>query len=129
MSVVAESPLPPASAEPTYAEQVLRNLLSNAEKYSPSGAPVEIHAARDGGNIVIRVLDRGRGIDKSETDQVFTAFYRSPRTSELASGAGIGLAVCRRLIEAQGGRTWVSPREGGGMEAGFTLPVAEEAMQ
>jgi PAS domain S-box-containing protein len=125
---VAES-TPPASAEPSYTEQILRNLLTNAEKYSPGSEPIEITIESGDGEVIVRVLDRGRGIDESELDQVFTAFYRSPRTSGLASGGGIGLAVCKRLVESQGGRIWLAARAGGGTEAGFALPVAEEALQ
>jgi PAS domain S-box-containing protein len=127
-AVTIDSPadLPPVAAEPTYFEQVLTNLLNNAEKYSPPGRPIHVTATREDGDIAIRVLDRGRGIDREEASLIFTAFYRSSRTSQEASGAGIGLAVCKRLVEAQGGRVWAAPREDGGTEVGFALPLESE---
>ena len=121
--------LPPACGEATYTEQVIRNLLNNAEKYTSTEAPIEITVERRAQQLCVRVMDRGKGIDEGEADQLFAAFYRSPRTAATASGAGIGLAVCKRLVEAQGGQIWIAPRDGGGTEVAFTLPIAEEALQ
>lgn len=118
--------LEPAMAEQVYVDQVVRNLLNNAEKYSPPESAVEIEATMEGDDIAVRVLDRGSGIDMSEAEQIFTAFYRSSRTALHASGTGIGLAVCKRLVEAQAGRIWARSREGGGAEFGFTLPIDKE---
>ncbi len=120
--------LPPVSAEPTYVEQVLTNLLNNAEKYSGPTDPIDVTATTEDGVVAVRVLDRGRGIDPDETDLIFGAFYRSSRTAAGASGAGIGLAVCKRLVEAQGGWIWARPRaDGPGAEFGFALPRVTEA--
>lgn len=113
----------------TYIEQVLRNLVSNAAKYSPEGSLVEVEIA--GGQpdeIVVRVLDRGSGVARAEVDDLFSLFYRSPTTAASAAGAGIGLFVSRRLVAEMGGRMWASPREHGGSEFGFALspyPVDE----
>ncbi|MBF6599194.1 MAG: PAS domain S-box protein [Dehalococcoidia bacterium] len=126
VEVEVEEGLPPVSAEPVYFEQVLRNLLSNAGKYSPPSEQVLVQASREDGCVAVRVLDQGPGIPEDEMSQIFRAFYRSPRTSAQAPGAGIGLAVCKRLIEAQGGRIWARPREHGGAEFGFTLPEEVE---
>jgi PAS domain S-box-containing protein len=126
VDVDVEAGLPPVSAEPVYFEQVLRNLLSNADKYSPAGAPIEVQACAEPGFVRITVLDRGAGIAPEDAPQLFRAFYRSARMANQASGAGIGLAVCKRLIEAQGGRIWARPRDGGGAEFGFTLPLEEQ---
>jgi signal transduction histidine kinase len=119
------SSVAPALAVPEYIDQVLRNLLSNAEKYSPPDTSIDITFEIEGETFAVRVLDRGQGIPESELENVFTPFYRSPRTSA-APGAGIGLAVCKRLIEAQSGTIWARPREGGGTEFGFALPVARD---
>jgi signal transduction histidine kinase len=70
------------------------------------------------------VLDEGIGLPESDTAQVFELFYRSPNATRVAQGAGIGLFVCRQLIEAMGGRIWAAPREGGGTEVGFALPAS-----
>ena len=109
-----------------YVEQVLQNLLSNAEKYSPADQPIDVVVRTADEHVEVRVLDRGSGIPPDEVDQLFTAFYRSPRTSGSAKGVGIGLAVCKRLIEAQRGTIWVQARQGGGTEFGFSLPAASQ---
>ncbi len=118
--------LQPAAASPIYLDQVLRNLLSNADKYSPDDTPVEIRAGGGDSEIEICVRDHGPGIPPDEIELIFERFYRSDRTSKQAGGAGIGLTVCRRLIEAQGGRIWALNREEGGLEVCFSLPAYRE---
>jgi K+-sensing histidine kinase KdpD len=113
--------LPAVTGDATYVEQVIRNLLSNAAKYSPHGATVEVRLEDTDEDVVVHVLDRGRGFQSSESDDLFELFYRSPATAAQASGAGIGLFVCRRLITAMGGRIWARPRPDGGAEFGFAL--------
>jgi two-component system sensor histidine kinase KdpD len=127
-TVIVDAPdaLAAALAEPTYLEQVIRNLLSNAEKYSPPDAPIDVRIQVEDGYLSLGVLDRGEGIDPGEAEELFTAFYRSRRTAGQASGVGMGLAVCKRLVEAQAGRVWARPRHGGGSEIGFALPLAKE---
>jgi PAS domain S-box-containing protein len=119
--------VPPVAAEPVYFEQVLRNLLSNADKYSPPRAPIVVRVREGDGEVMTSVLDRGQGIEPEEAQVIFRAFFRSPRTAGQASGAGIGLTVCKRLVEAQGGRVWARSRNEGGAEFGFALPVEQEA--
>ncbi|MCC7364809.1 MAG: PAS domain S-box protein [Dehalococcoidia bacterium] len=121
--------LPPVRAEPTYVDQVLGNLLSNAAKYSPPGAPIEVTARATGRFVEVRVRDYGVGLPPEELDAVFQPFFRSGRTAASAPGAGLGLAVCRRLVEAQGGATWAEPPAdgGSGAEFVFTLPVEDAA--
>jgi signal transduction histidine kinase len=115
--------LPAVTGDETSIQQVIRNLVSNAAKYGPPGEPVDIVVdAPDRDGVQVRVLDRGPGISGPEMEAVFTPFYRSPATARTAGGAGIGLFVCRRLVEAMSGRIWARPREGGGSEFGFWLP-------
>jgi len=75
--------------------------------------------------VLVRVLDRGIGVDEETSARAFDLFYRTPEASRIAGGAGIGLFVCRQLIDAMGGRTWIVPRAGGGAEVGFSLPTSE----
>lgn len=120
--------MPPADAEPTYVEQIVRNLLSNALKYGMSrGHPIEVAIDLRGDEIETRVMDRGVGFGPGEAERLFTLFYRNPRAIRSAPGAGIGLYVCRLLAEAMGGRAWAASRPGGGAEFGFSLPVLEDA--
>jgi signal transduction histidine kinase len=76
--------------------------------------------------VEVSVLDRGSGVAPEETEQIFERFYRSGAAPRLANGAGLGLTVCKRLIEAQAGHVWAHPNEFGGLEVGFTLPIYEE---
>jgi PAS domain S-box-containing protein len=117
--------LPTVSGERTYVEQILRNLLSNAAKYGGPNSSIDVVARQAADEVEVRVLDRGMGISAAEVDQLFRLFYRSATTARQASGAGIGLYVCRGLVRAMGGRIWAAPREGGGSEFGFSLPLAE----
>jgi len=119
--------LPPVAADPTYVEQVVRNLLANAMKYGGPGAHAVIEATENGREVRVRVLDEGPGFPEAEADQLFQLYYRSPTHARTVSGSGIGLFVCSRLIEAMGGRVWASNRPTGGAEFGFALrAMAEE---
>ena len=117
----------PVCGSLAYVEQILRNLLNNAEKYSPPQETIVVAIHRGDDHAVIRVLDRGGGLEPDERERAFETFYRAPRLADHVPGAGIGLSVCRRLVEAQGGQIWIQPREGGGAEAAFTLPFEAEA--
>ena len=117
--------LPPVLAQPTYLEQIIHNLLSNVDKYAPRGETVEMRATVDAQHVRIGVLDRGAGISDSELEAVFDPFYRSPVTANSSPGAGLGLAVCRRLVEVQGGSMWAEGRDGGGAAIWFSLPLAD----
>jgi PAS domain S-box-containing protein len=118
--------LPTVTADPTYLEQVIRNLVSNAAKYGGVGSTVTVAAEAGRGEVIIRVLDDGPGFPAEETSQLFELFYRSPGTARSATGAGIGLFVSARLIGAMGGRIWAAPREGGGAEFGIALTELAE---
>jgi PAS domain S-box-containing protein len=128
LEVKVDEQMPAVAAEPHYLEHVLRNLLTNADKYSASDTTIEIEARIEGDEAEIVILDRGPGIAPEETETIFERFYRSDRTSGQAAGIGLGLTVCKRLMEAQAGRVWARPREGGGLEAGITMPVYKEVL-
>jgi K+-sensing histidine kinase KdpD len=114
---------PAVRASAIYLEQVLRNLIVNADKYSPPEAPIDVQTAMVDNAVTVSVLDRGPGIPAEELDLIFERFYRAAGTAKQAGGAGIGLTVCKRLIEAQSGRIWASERQGGGLAVSFALPV------
>lgn len=124
--VVSGDPSIMALAGETHVDQVLRNLIGNAVKYSPPETPVEVSVDAGDGSAMVRVYDRGKGIDESEREAVFEPFYRSTRTASFADGMGIGLSVCKRLIEALDGSIWCKARPGGGSEFGFSLPLATD---
>src|SRR4051812_104544 len=119
------SGLPLAIGEETYVEQVVRNLLTNAAKYSDTGRPILVRVSAEGEEVVVRVLDEGIGMAGPDAARAFELFFRSKSATRMASGAGIGLFVCRQLVEAMGGRIWAEPREGAGTEVGFSLPIHE----
>jgi len=125
--VVIPDSLPPIEADATYVEQVLRNLAGNADKYSPPDQPVRIEARLEGDRVVVSVMDRGPGLSPGEASRIFERFYRSETTARQAGGLGIGLTVCKRLVEAMGGEIWAGPREGGGLVVSFAVPVSQEA--
>ena len=118
--------LPTVIADPTYVEQVVRNLLSNAAKYGGPGASVTARAEATETEVVVRILDDGPGFPPEETERLFELFFRSSQTARAAAGAGIGLFVCARLIRAMGGRIWAANRPEGGAEFGFALQVMGE---
>jgi signal transduction histidine kinase len=118
--------LPTVSADPTYVEQVVRNLLSNAAKYGGLDSTVSVVAERGDGEVIVRVIDNGPGFLLEERDRLFELFYRSAKTASTAGGAGIGLFVCARLVAAMGGRIWAERREPSGAEFGFALPELNE---
>jgi two-component system phosphate regulon sensor histidine kinase PhoR len=118
--------LPPVAAEETYVEQVLRNLVGNAAKYGGDG-PVTVTANDNGGTVQITVRDCGPGFPDDERGRLFELFYRSPSLARTASGAGIGLFVCRQLIAAMKGRMWAANAAGGGAQFGFEIPIFQAA--
>jgi two-component system, OmpR family, sensor histidine kinase KdpD len=126
IQLIADSRKLIAAGHSDSTEEILNNFLSNAEKYSPPEDAIEIGLHRQRNEIEVSVMDRGPGVAKDEVDSIFEPFFRSENTSSTASGLGLGLAVCRRLIERQGGRIWVKPREGGGSHFGITLPVYKQ---
>jgi PAS domain S-box-containing protein len=113
-------------ADRTYIELLVENLLSNADKYSPPDQPIDVVLRRAEDEVQVRVLDRGIGMDDADATRLFMPFYRTLAGKKFANGIGIGLAVCKRVVETQGGRIWAQPREGGGSELGFALPLTTE---
>lgn len=109
----------------TYLELLMENLLSNAAKYSPVSSAIEVNVHCEDNEAKVVVLDRGIGLGDIDPERLFVAFYRTDEAKRYTSGIGVGLAVCRRMLEVQGGRIWALPRGGGGSEFGFALPLAD----
>jgi signal transduction histidine kinase len=109
-------------------EQVLRNLLSNAIKYSPQGGTITIQGRGDLSQALIWVRDEGLGIPEQDLERVFERFYRvESADTQSISGVGLGLAVCRGIIKAHGGRIWAESTLGQGSTFYFTLPTEAPA--
>ncbi|MEO6399167.1 MAG: PAS domain-containing sensor histidine kinase [Tepidiformaceae bacterium] len=125
VSLISTGPPCFALANPTYYQQILGNLLSNADKYSPGGLPIDVTVSCGESVAATTVSDRGAGIPVDEIEKIFDPFFRSPKQSKRVSGAGLGLTVCQRLVELMDGTISVAPRDGGGCEFTFTLPAAE----
>jgi two-component system sensor histidine kinase KdpD len=103
-------------------EQVFINLLENAIKYTPAHSPIDLSASQVGASIEIEVADRGPGLPPGDEQRIFEKFYRAP-ASPNGSGVGLGLTICRGIVEAHGGRIWAENRSGGGAVFRFTLPI------
>jgi PAS domain S-box-containing protein len=104
-------------------KQVISNIVGNAEKYSPPEGRIEVVVEADDGRVVVRVFDEGGGVDTADLPHLFEAFYRSKRAVDQPGGLGLGLAVCKRLVELMGGEIWARDRSGQGAEFGFALPA------
>jgi len=115
--------LPLVLGEATYVDQVVRNFLSNAVKYSPEGSLVRIDATHEDGGAAVRVTDQGKGLGDTPPEQLWELFFRTRSAIRQASGAGIGLFVSRELVRAMGGRVWARPAADGGAEFGYWLPA------
>ena len=110
-------------ADRTNIELLIDNLLSNADKYSPRATDIDVVLQVEGNEAQVLVLDRGIGLCEDDAEALFAPFYRSVTAKKQANGIGVGLAVCKRVIESHDGRIWAKPRDGGGSEFGFALPI------
>jgi signal transduction histidine kinase len=108
--------------------QILTNLVSNAVKYSPDGAPIEVTSEIQGGSALIRVRDRGIGMSEAEVETAFEKFSRVQRPEvQNVVGTGLGLYITKSLVEAHGGQIWLESEPGVGSTFHCTLPLAANA--
>ena len=125
LELYVEPELPPVAADPDRLRQVLVNLVDNAVKYSPDGGRITVDVERSGREVRFSVRDEGIGIPEHEQERVFEKFHRlDPHMTRGVGGTGLGLYICRELVQRMGGRIWMEPRDGGGSTFVFTLPVA-----
>jgi two-component system sensor histidine kinase KdpD len=117
--------LPLVQVDGVAIEQVLVNLLDNAAEYVPASSPIEIAVrlagADEGGDVAVEVADRGPGLPAGAEQRVFQKFFGAGAGSS-RRGLGLGLAICRGIVEAHGGRIFAANRPGGGAAFRFTLP-------
>ena len=114
-------------ADPERIGQVLRNLLENAAKYSPAGAPIALRARARGSRMRIEVADRGPGIPPQAQRRIFEKFERGrDARGERVPGVGLGLYLSRRLVRMHGSQLTVAPRPGGGATFAFTLGIVRD---
>jgi two-component system, OmpR family, sensor histidine kinase KdpD len=118
--------LPLVRADAAQLERVFSNLIENAVKFSPSGAPVRITGGASAGRVAVRVADRGSGIPRRYRSQVFEPFFRGRNPGDAASGSGLGLAICRGFVEANGGRIVLQTGRDTGTIFTVSFPVASQ---
>jgi two-component system sensor histidine kinase KdpD len=123
--------LPPVRLDAVHIEQVLTNVIENAAKYSPDGTPITIRSCLEDEpdgvtSLHISVADRGPGIEPSERSSIFEKFYRVTSSTRPVSGTGMGLAIVKGLVEAQGGHVIVESALGEGSTFTVVLPVERD---
>jgi len=125
LSVNIPADLPTVAADRASISEVLGNLIDNAIKYSNTGGSVIVSAKIDGESVKVSVQDQGIGMPGSVVSNLFHKFYRSHRSRETVAGTGIGLYICKAIVESHGGRIGVKSAEGEGSTFYFSLPIYE----
>ena len=115
---------PPVQGDPFRLSQVLRTLLSNAVKYSPEGGRVIVRGAVDSRYLAVSVCDEGIGLTPEQQAHLFERFYRADSTSRSIGGTGLGLTICKLIVEAHGGQIRAVSKRGVGSTFTFTVPLA-----
>ncbi len=126
IDVRVEEAIPTVVGEETITTMVIENLLNNAVKYSHESTTIEVEVANGPSWVEVHVLDRGIGVADEDLADLFNPFFRTERAQEKAGGMGLGLAVCRKVVESQGGTIMAARRPGGGSDFRFTLQVADD---
>jgi PAS domain S-box-containing protein len=128
LSLEAERGLPMVLIDPSVMRQVIDNLMSNAFKFTPQGGSVTVRVSLRRGKVQVAVRDTGIGIPEDEAPNIFERFYQIDRTSRRRfAGLGLGLAICKRVIDAHGESIWVESRPGQGTTFTFTMSPAPES--
>lgn len=126
LTVSVEKELPEVKADPVRVEQVLSNLLTNANKYCPEGSRVRLRVSQNGKDVQFDVADDGPGLGKEQLDHVFERFWRGESgESQTVGGTGLGLAISKSLVDLHGGKITAESEPGKGITFRFTLPKAK----
>jgi PAS domain S-box-containing protein len=115
--------LPVTEIDPSRIEQVLINLLSNASKFSPQNSVITLKVSQKGNEVLVEVKDEGIGISNEDQETLFRPYHRVQQDRNLIPGMGLGLAVSKQIIEAHGGKIWVTSQTGCGSTFSFLLPL------
>jgi signal transduction histidine kinase len=113
-------------ADRTRISQVLTNLIDNAVAHGDASQPIEVRLARAGNEALVSVRDYGPGVPGDRLEAIFEPFTRGAAPGN-TRGAGLGLAICRGIIHAHGGRIWAEKADGGGLRVTFTVPIRTAA--
>ncbi len=125
LRIVLDEDLPPIRADSDRLLQVLENLVGNAIKFTPDGGTITVSATHDADEVRFSVADTGAGIPAQSLPHIFDRFWQARRAG--SRGAGLGLAICKGIVEAHGGRIWVESTEGRGSTFSLTIPAAVDA--
>lgn len=118
----------PSFVDPLRIQQVVRNLLSNAMKYSPSESAIHVRLQQNGEMLSLRIHDSGPGIPSNELETIFDKFVQSSKTKSNEGGTGLGLAICREIVNGHKGRIWAESNVGAGSVFYVELPAADEEL-
>ena len=117
--------LPSVRADQGRLQQIILNLLNNASKFTPKGGEITLRARKNDDALVVEVQDTGHGITKEEHERIFDPYHRVENDRQRFSGMGLGLALCKKLVELHGGQIWVKSRPNEGSTFGFSLPLED----
>ena len=123
--------LPMLDLDAVLFEQVLFNLLDNAAKYAPADTPITLRATRDGGAVMLQIIDEGEGITPGDLDNIFEKFYRAEKGDQVRAGTGLGLAISRGFVEAMHGTIVATNRDdrsGAILTIRLPIPAAADAL-
>ena len=115
--------IPEVEADPEMVELAIRQLIGNANKYSPPETVIEVRATCTDGFIEVQVRDHGAGVRDDEIESIFDRFYRGKKVKEAIAGTGMGLSIARDIVKAHGGTMWAANPADGGACFFLTLPV------
>jgi signal transduction histidine kinase len=125
LDLAAPDTLPPVVADSDRLRQIVLNLMINASKFTPEGGKITLRAKTEGDNLLVEVEDTGTGISPEAQKELFQPYHSLTTDKEHLSGLGLGLALCKYLVEAHGGRIWVLSEVGKGSIFSFTIPLAK----